>query len=306
MRYKILHNISRLYSSSASNGERLRVWDIFASVALVRPPITAPPMNDIEKRYHDFILQRELEDSLLCDFELRQLRDKRLLEERERLKMVGEEASMQEEIGILASVDEEKWCKQANRICEELAIGDLTKFSKADSRSLQRKIDEFLVLIVRQKFGRKDGYHSPWHLPQLRNLSGESLKQTSERCLKELFTTEVHGKGLSSAPFSVYFYCYPAQLRQRLKTQSRGAAVFFFKALYMNRDPLMVNKDEIADYKWVCAEEFAAIMKRKMSYLRAVSTLFPSYILAKNSFENTKETGSQKTQSETEVRVQSC
>lgn len=74
----------------------------------------------------------------------------------------------------------------------------------------------------------------------------------------------------------------------------------------MSRDPLMVNKDEIADYKWVCGEEFVAIMKRKMSYLRAVSTLFPSYLLAKNSFENTKETGSQKTQSEVEVRVQSC
>lgn len=49
--------------------------------------------------------------------------------------------------------------------------------------------------------------------------------QTSERCLRELFTTEAHGKGISNAPFSVYFYCYPAQLRQRLKTQSRGAAV---------------------------------------------------------------------------------
>lgn len=77
MRYKVLYNISRFYSSSASSSERLRVWDIFASVALVRPPITAPPMNDIEKRHHDFMLEKELEDSLLCDFELRQLRDER-------------------------------------------------------------------------------------------------------------------------------------------------------------------------------------------------------------------------------------
>ncbi|KAL4003552.1 39S mitochondrial ribosomal protein L46 family protein [Acanthocheilonema viteae] len=288
MRHRVLNQISRLHSSLASSSEGSHVWDIFASVALIRPPIIAPPMSDIEKRYHDFMLQRELENSLRCDFELRQLRDERLLKERERLKMIGEEANLQEEIGILASVDEENWRKQADRIREQLAIGDLTKFSKADSKSLQRKIDEFLVLIVCQKFGRKDGYHSPWHLPQLQNLPGESLKQTSERCLKELFTTEVYGKGISNAPFSVYFYCYPVKLRQRLKTQSRGAAVFFFKALYMNRVSLMVNEDEVADYKWVNAEEFAASMKHKISYLRAVSTLFPSYLLARNNFEYVK------------------
>ncbi|CAG9534977.1 unnamed protein product [Cercopithifilaria johnstoni] len=306
MRHRVLYQISRFHSLLAASSERSSVWDIFASIALVRPPIIAPPMNDIEKRYSDFMLQRELEDSLRCDFELRQLRDERLLKERERLKMAGEEANLQEEIGILASVDEENWRRQADRIRKELAIGDLTKFSKADSRSLQRKIDEFLVLIVCQKFGRKDGYHSPWHLPQLRNLPGESLKQTSERCLKELFTTEVHGKGISNAPFSVYFYSYPAQLRQRLKTQSRGAAVFFFKALYPNRVPPMVNKDEVADYKWVSAEEFAAIMIHKTSYLRAVSTLFPSYLLTKNSLEYAKETESQKNRSKIEVQVQSC
>ncbi|EFO26460.1 hypothetical protein LOAG_02019 [Loa loa] len=301
MGHRVLRHISSFHSSLTLSSKHSHVWDIFASVALVRPPFTAPPMSDIEKRYHDFMLQRELEDSLRCDFELRQLRDERLLKERARLKLGGEEANPEEEIGILASVDEENWRKEAGRIRKKLAIGDLTKFSKADTRSLQRKIDEFLVLIVCQKFGRKDGYRSPWHLPQLRILPGESLKQTSERCLKELFSIEIHGKGINSAPFSVYFYCYPAQLRQRLKTHSRGAAVFFFKALYMNRVPLVANKDEVADYKWVNAEEFAASVRHKMSYLRALSTLFPSYLLAKNSFEYAEETKSHKTRSETEV-----
>uniref|UniRef100_A0A183H4N3 Nudix hydrolase domain-containing protein n=1 Tax=Onchocerca flexuosa TaxID=387005 RepID=A0A183H4N3_9BILA len=179
------------------------------------------------------------------------------------------------------------------------------QFSKADDRSLERKIDEFLVLIVCQKFGRKDGYHSPWHLPQLRNLPSESLKQTSKRCLKELFSAEMYGKGISNAPFSVYFYNYPAQLRQRLKTQSRGAAIFFFKALYMKRVPLVVNGDEIADYKWVSAEEFVASVKHKISYLRALSTLFPSSLLGKNSFECDKRTGSQKTRLKTDIQMQS-
>ncbi|VDK63317.1 unnamed protein product [Onchocerca ochengi] len=304
MGHRILYQVLRFHSSMALNSKCSHVWDIFASVALIRPPIIAPPMLDIEKRYYDLMLQRELENSLLCDFELRQLRDERLLKERERLKMDGE-ANLQEEIGILASVDEENWRKEADRIRKELAIGDLTKFSKTDDRSLEKKIDEFLVLIVCQKFGRKDGYHSPWHLPQLRNLPNESLKQTSERCLKELFSVEMCGKGISNAPFSVYFYNYPAQLRQRLKTSSRGAAIFFFKAFYMKRVPLIVNGDEIADYKWVSAKEFGASVRHTISYLRALSTLFPSSLLRKNSFECGKRTESQKTRLKTNIKMQS-
>lgn len=60
--------------------------------------------------------------------------------------MVGEEANMQEEIGILASVDEENWRKQANRIREELAIGDLTKVI----RCLKQAI--FSIINKRQNF----------------------------------------------------------------------------------------------------------------------------------------------------------
>lgn len=72
----------------------------------------------------------------------------------------------------------------------------------------------------------------------------------------------------------------------------------------MKRDPLMANEDEVADYKWVNAEEFAASVKHNMSYLRALSTLFPSCILAKNSFEYTERKDSQKTRSKTEVQAQ--
>ncbi|KAM3723321.1 39S ribosomal protein L46 [Dirofilaria immitis] len=179
------------------------------------------------------------------------------------------------------------------------------RFSKADSKSLKRKIDEFLVLIVCQKFDREDSYHLPWHLPQLQNLPGESLKQTSIRCLKELFSIEMYGKGITNAPFSVYVYHYPAQLRRRLKTSSRGAAIFFFKAMYMKHIPLIANRDEVADYKWVSAEEFAANLKYTMSYLQALSTLFPSSLLAKNSFGCSKGTGSQKTQPKMDIQTQS-
>lgn len=77
MRHRLLCHISRFHSSLVANSERSHAWDIFASVALVRPPIIAPPMNDVEKRYYDLMLKREFEGSFRCDFELRQLRDER-------------------------------------------------------------------------------------------------------------------------------------------------------------------------------------------------------------------------------------
>lgn len=40
---------------------------------------------------------------------------------------MGEGANLQEEVGILASVDEENWRKGADRICKNLPVGDLNK-----------------------------------------------------------------------------------------------------------------------------------------------------------------------------------
>ncbi|VDN06757.1 unnamed protein product [Thelazia callipaeda] len=283
-----MYHFPRFYSSLATTSERCihsRTWEIFASVALFRPPIIAPRMNEIEQRYHSLMLQKELEDSLRCDFELRQLRDERLLKEKEKLKMSGEGGIIKEEIGILASVDEENWQKEASRIRDELSIGNISMFENDDDKSLMRKIDESLVFITCQKFGREDGYRSQWMLPQLRNIPGESLKQ-AKRCLKDFFLDRIHVEGLSNAPFSVFSYLYPAKLRQRLRTRSKGAVIFFFKAFCTTCVPLRINKEEIADYKWVTAEEFVANMKHTKSYITALSTLFPPYIMTKDGFQS--------------------
>lgn len=73
----------------------------------------------------------------------------------------------------------------------------------------------------------------------------------------------------------------------------------------MDHVQLVVNEDEVADYKWVNSEEFATSMKHKMSYLRALSTVFPSYLLVKNNLGYGKEHEYQKIGSNTDVRKQS-
>ncbi|RCN49977.1 hypothetical protein ANCCAN_04013 [Ancylostoma caninum] len=52
-------------------------WDVMVSVALSRPQVIAPPMSEIEKRFQCLQLEEEHEKSLMCDFELKSLRDEK-------------------------------------------------------------------------------------------------------------------------------------------------------------------------------------------------------------------------------------
>lgn len=59
-------------------GKNNQKWSIFVAVAIIRPPIIAPQMSDSEKNYSFFTKNLEIETSLLCDFELKEIDDKKL------------------------------------------------------------------------------------------------------------------------------------------------------------------------------------------------------------------------------------
>lgn len=69
----------------------------------------------------------------------------------------------------------EKWEKREKRVREEYHFDDPTKYEVDDPKSLRRKLDRKLVLLVKQRFFRED-YSSPWILPQLKN-NGEPLRE---------------------------------------------------------------------------------------------------------------------------------
>jgi hypothetical protein len=50
-------------------------WSISTALMIIRQPLIAPKMTEIEQKYHQFTLRKEIERSLLSDFELRQLKD---------------------------------------------------------------------------------------------------------------------------------------------------------------------------------------------------------------------------------------
>jgi hypothetical protein len=51
-------------------------WDISAGVALMRAPVIAPPMTDVERRYDEACHVMENELSLRSNFEIRAIKDK--------------------------------------------------------------------------------------------------------------------------------------------------------------------------------------------------------------------------------------
>lgn len=93
-----------------------------------------------------------------------------------------------------------------------------------DTRSLDRKLEETLVLLVRQQIGTEQLLL----LPQGVRHEGETLRQTAERVLRERCGDQIEAIVYGNAPCGFYKYKYPKAAR----SESIGAKVFFYRAGY--------------------------------------------------------------------------
>ncbi|KAK6060234.1 hypothetical protein COOONC_02113 [Cooperia oncophora] len=114
-------------------------------------------------------------------------------------------------------------------------------------------LDRKLLLIVRQRFGQEN-YKSPWILPQLKHESGETLRETAERCLRQV-ADDIKASFYGNAPFAVFSHKYPKPL-SAVRLEKDGAKIFFLNAVLDSSSSFAPNKEEVADYKWVVREEF--------------------------------------------------
>ncbi|EYC18740.1 hypothetical protein Y032_0026g1342 [Ancylostoma ceylanicum] len=178
-------------------------WDVMVSVALSRPQVIAPPMSEIEKRFQSLQLEEERENSLLCNFELKSLRDERLIAKRAELEREGKELSeLDEQIGVANAQIEDEWKKKGEQLVQSLCLNKPRSSEDKDERSLRRLLDRKLLLVVRQRLGQAN-YESPWILPQTKHLPGESLRETAERCLGEI-ASGVKATIYGNAPIAVF------------------------------------------------------------------------------------------------------
>ncbi|KAK6045184.1 hypothetical protein COOONC_17311 [Cooperia oncophora] len=203
-------------------------WDVMVSVALSRPQVIAPPMTEIERRFHSLQMEEEREKSLLCDFELKSRHDEKLLEKRAELEREGKELSeLDEQMGLANSIIQDEWNRKGEQLVKSLQLDNPRSREVNDERSLERMLDRKLLLIVRQRFGQEN-YKSPWILPQLKHESGETLRETAERCLRQV-ANDIKASFYGNAPFAVFSHKYPKPLSQRLEKD--GAKIFFLNAV---------------------------------------------------------------------------
>jgi hypothetical protein len=120
---------------------------------------------------------------------------------------------------------------------------------KNDMRSLYRKLDRKLFLIV-----KKDRPQYAWQFPQRAWREGETLRDTAIRAATEDIGDKIHLHFPSNGPVGVYSYPLPQDMQKQL--DAYGVKVFFFYAFYV-KGPVILNTRLLCDHLWVTKEEMA-------------------------------------------------
>nr|CAD7194011.1 unnamed protein product [Timema douglasi] len=215
-------------------------WDLVSAVCVERKPIVTKNLTPIEEKFSKLLMQVEFEVSLKSDHEVRheiEVKQEELLKKGDTLEIDLEQA------------------KQTAQDFEDLCQDELNKFTfsprtydtgkEHDHRSILRKLDANLVLLVHQKLGKD----FVWVLPQGLRSEGETLHQTAERVLKEHCGDQLNVRFFGLAPCGFYKYKYPKEVQTNSNNTPFGAKVFFFKAQYIAGS---VNpSSSIQDFKWL-------------------------------------------------------
>lgn len=138
---------------------------------------------------------------------------------------------------------------------------------KNDRRSLDRKLQESLFLIVK----RNRGDHQ-WQFPQGKVLENEAtLRSTAERVMDRA-TGRLDRYFMSNAPIGHYSYAYPKEMQKTRK--QFGARVFFYRCQYMGGTFRLETK-LYKDYAWIARSELGEYFdKDTAEYLHELLPMF--------------------------------
>ncbi|KAJ8917129.1 hypothetical protein NQ315_012619 [Exocentrus adspersus] len=232
-------NLSKAPSASPSKPEK---WDLLTAICVERKPALTPPLTDLEKEYKQYLQEVEYERSLKSDHEMKLEAEKKVLESLKAGETIEDlDVNLKQTAQDFADacVEELAQFKPADRLTEADRRNDL--------KSLQRKLDKHLVLVVQQRIGKEKHFLLPQGLRQ----DGESLRQTAERVLKENCGSDIQARIYGNAPCGFYKYKYPKDVRGGGSGGAVGAKVFFYFARYLNGR--LPEKD--VDYKWLDRKE---------------------------------------------------
>lgn len=122
-----------------------------------------------------------------------------------------------------------------------------------DTKSLRRKLEETLILLVEQSIGKDKLFL----LPQGLRKEGETMRQAAERVLQQQCGNNISVQFYGNAPCGFYKYKYPLTERNN----AIGAKVFFFRAVYKSGS--ITQKS--TKYEWLDAIEAGSKLKGSYS-----------------------------------------
>lgn len=165
-------------------------------------------------------------------------------------------------------VDLDETIKQTAQDLEDAYGEELKKFQfasrtteadkKNDKKSIKRKLDQGLVLLLEQQIGSKKYFLFPQGLRQ----EGETLRDTAERVLKDQCGDKLSVQVYGNAPVGFYKYKYPGDQRK----DAVGAKIFFYRAVLNSSVPEL--KQNATPYEWLTKEELQ--QRLPVEYLKSV------------------------------------
>ncbi|XP_001660444.2 39S ribosomal protein L46, mitochondrial [Aedes aegypti] len=239
--------------ATAASKSAIEKWDIYAGVLVERLPVITKTLSPIEANFKSMLDQIEFENSLKSNHEIRKEMEKRQAELLKAGKIDLDSEALKQTAQDLEDAynDEFSKFKPASRITEADKANDL--------KSLNRKLEETLVLLTEQKLGDKKYFL----LPQGKHSASESLRQTAERVLKENVGEALKVTFYGNAPVGFYKYKYPNATRQ----EAVGAKVFFFRCVLNSGSQNVTEKK--ANFQWLDQSELEKTLKQP--YYHSVS-----------------------------------
>ncbi|XP_043934291.1 39S ribosomal protein L46, mitochondrial [Protopterus annectens] len=240
-----------------NNTCRTSPWHLHGAVCLQRAAMVSKQKTPLEEEVERLMWQMEMEKSLYSDHEIRLFEDAERMRRKQEDDYETDDEDMEQDI-VTAHDMEDMWEQKLKHFKAAEIVTEADK--KNDRTSLNRKLDEYLILLVKEKVGNND----IWLLPQVEWQLGETLRKTAERALSTLSGNSIKATFLGNAPCGFYKYKYPKDKRTESST---GAKVFFFKALLLDGDLKKFKKKE--DYVWVRRNELKDYLKAE--YLSQVN-----------------------------------
>ncbi|XP_061186717.1 large ribosomal subunit protein mL46-like [Saccostrea echinata] len=227
-------------------------WNLMGAMYIERIPVITPPMKKIEREYKEYRQQLEMEQSLLSDYENAKTEEEhRLAEQR---KNVLDTPLHLRNIPIITMQDKENiWNKDftsfkpADRETEADKTGDV--------KTVDRKLDQTLVLVVKQNIGGKEF----WYLPVMQHAQGMSMRQVAEKAVADTCGTDLKYMLFGNAPSGYQIKEYRKEVQE--ETKLKGSKIFIHKAEY--RGGSVIPSEQVLDYAWLTPSELRKCLGRQ-------------------------------------------